>query len=50
MPDSGTSTPRLFTSQAQSAEDLLKSHTVGLVQLSDFRKRRKDVEDFASDG
>ncbi|KAI9868555.1 MAG: hypothetical protein M1830_005646, partial [Pleopsidium flavum] len=29
-----------FTSQASTAEDLLKSQTVGLVHLSDFRKRR----------
>ena len=41
-PPSGTSTPR-FTSQSATAEDLLKSHTVGLVNLADFRKRRADV-------
>ncbi|EXJ55406.1 hypothetical protein A1O7_08333 [Cladophialophora yegresii CBS 114405] len=41
-PPSGTSTPR-FTSQSASAEDLLKSQTVGLVNLADFRKRRADV-------
>ncbi|KAL8874710.1 MAG: hypothetical protein Q9198_006843 [Flavoplaca austrocitrina] len=29
-----------FTSQGATAEDLLKSHTVGLVHLNDFRKRR----------
>lgn len=40
---SGTSTPRAFTGQTASAEDLLKSHTVGLVNLADFRKRRADV-------
>jgi protein FAM50 len=39
---SGNSTPR-FTSQTTSAEDLLKSQTVGLVHLSDFRKRRAEV-------
>lgn len=42
-PQSGTSTPRNFTAQATSAEDLLKSQTVGLVHLADFRKRRADV-------
>ena len=42
-PDSRTGTPRSFTSQAASAEDLLKSQTVGLVNLSDFRKRRAEV-------
>ncbi|RMJ26501.1 XAP5 domain protein [Aspergillus sp. HF37] len=41
--DSGTSTPRSFTGQTASAEDLLKSQTVGLVNLSDFRKRRAEV-------
>ena len=41
-PPSGTSTPR-FTSQAASAEDLLKTQTVGLVNLADFRKRRADA-------
>lgn len=32
-----------FTSQAPTAEDLLKSHTVGLVHLNDFRKRRAEA-------
>ena len=32
-----------FTAQAPSAEDLLKSQTVGLVRLDDFRKRRADA-------
>lgn len=32
-----------FQSQAPSAEDLLKSQTVGLVALSDFRKRRAEA-------
>lgn len=40
---SGTSTPRAFTSQTASAEELLKSQTVGLVHLDDFRKRRAGV-------
>ncbi|KAJ5371395.1 uncharacterized protein N7496_007487 [Penicillium cataractarum] len=41
--DSRTSTPRSFTGQSVSAEDMLKSQTVGLVHLSDFRKRRAEV-------
>jgi protein FAM50 len=41
-PPSGASTPR-FTSQTATAEDLLKTQTVGLVNLADFRKRRADV-------
>jgi len=45
---SRSSTPILgtnsrFTSQNATAEDLLKAHTVGLVQLSDFRKRRAEA-------
>ncbi|KAF2276160.1 XAP5-domain-containing protein [Westerdykella ornata] len=32
-----------FTSQAATAEDLLKEQTVGLVQLDDFRKRRAEA-------
>ncbi|KAF2018788.1 XAP5-domain-containing protein [Aaosphaeria arxii CBS 175.79] len=32
-----------FTSQAATAEDLLKEQTVGLVNLSDFRKRRAEA-------
>lgn len=42
-PQSRTSTPRSFMNQTVSAEDLLKSQTVGLVNLSDFRKRRAEV-------
>lgn len=42
--DSGASTPvSRFTNQSATAEDLLKSQTVGLVHLSDFRKRRAEV-------
>jgi protein FAM50 len=40
---SGTSTPRSFANQTASTEELLKSHTVGLVHLDDFRKRRAEV-------
>ena len=32
-----------FTAQASTAEDLLQSHTIGLVNLSDFRKRRAEA-------
>lgn len=42
-PESSTSTPRSFAGQSVSAEDMLKSQTVGLVHLSDFRKRRAEV-------
>ena len=42
-PHSRTATPRSFANQTTSAEDLLKSQTVGLVNLSDFRKRRAEV-------
>lgn len=38
-----SSSARSFTSQTASAEELLKSQTVGLVHLSDFRKRRAEV-------
>jgi len=41
---SGSSTPNpRFTSQKKTAEDLLSTQTVGLVALSDFRKRRAEV-------
>ena len=44
MADSGDSTPNpRFTSTTQSAEDVLKEQTVGLVHLSDFRKRRAEA-------
>lgn len=32
-----------FTSQAATAEDLLKAQTVGLVNLNDYRKRRAEA-------
>jgi protein FAM50 len=41
--DSNTSTPRSFAGQSVSAEEMLKEQTVGLVHLSDFRKRRAEV-------
>jgi len=43
-PPSGSSTPNSrFTSQTKTAEDLLSTQTVGLVALSDFRKRRAEA-------
>jgi protein FAM50 len=43
-PPSGASTPNSrFTSQTKTAEDLLSTQTVGLVALSDFRKRRAEA-------
>lgn len=49
-PLSRTGTPGIiaqqrFTSQAQSAEELLAGQTVGLVALSDFRKRRAEANE-----
>ena len=32
-----------FTSQNETLEDVLKSQTVGLVNLSDFKKRRAEL-------
>lgn len=32
-----------FSTQTQNPEDLLKSHTVGLVHLDEFRKRRVEA-------
>lgn len=40
---SGTPGNGRFTAQAETAEDLLKSQTVGLVHLDDFRKRRAEA-------
>ena len=43
-PPSGSSTPNpRFTASAKTAEDLLSTQTVGLVALSDFRKRRAEA-------
>lgn len=47
MSDPGNATSR-FTCQATSAEELLKTQTVGLVQLDDYRKRRRDVQDIGA--
>ena len=40
---SETTPSNRFTSQGSTAQDLLASQTVGLVHLSDFRKRRADA-------
>jgi protein FAM50 len=41
---SGSSTPNpRFTTQSKTAEDLLSTQTIGLVALSDFRKRRAEA-------
>jgi protein FAM50 len=40
-----TSANSRFTSQAATAEDLLKAQTVGLVNLNDYRKRRAEALD-----
>lgn len=37
-----------FSGQSTTAEDLLKSQTVGLVKLDDFRKRRAEALDTTS--
>ncbi|OBT68539.1 hypothetical protein VE03_01691 [Pseudogymnoascus sp. 23342-1-I1] len=43
-PSSGSSTPNpRFKPQAKTAEDILSNQTVGLVNLSDFRKRRAEA-------
>ena len=49
---SGSSTPNTrFASQGYTAEDVLKEQTVGLVQLSDFKKRRAEaLEQLSCDG
>lgn len=44
QPQSGESTPNTrFKPTAASAEELLKEQTIGLVHLSEFRKRRADA-------
>ena len=37
-----------FMAQNHTAEDLLKEQTLGLVHLSDFRKRRAEAEEAAA--
>ena len=43
MSDSNTNPASRFASSGHTAEDLLKEQTVGLVHLSDFRKRRAEA-------
>lgn len=43
-PPSGTSTPNSrFQTESQSIEERVIAQTTGLVQLSDFRKRRAEA-------
>jgi protein FAM50 len=43
-PNSGSSTPNpRFTSSNKTTDELLANQTVGLVALSDFRKRRAEA-------
>ncbi|KAK5078593.1 hypothetical protein LTR64_002993 [Lithohypha guttulata] len=49
MSASNDSGQRSFATQKPSAEELLKDQTVGLVQLDDYRKRRREVEDQQGD-
>ncbi|KAL7276985.1 hypothetical protein RUND412_000022 [Rhizina undulata] len=42
-PPSRTTTPARFTNTTETLEDALKTQTVGLVHLSDFKKRRQDL-------
>lgn len=42
-PSSRTSTPARFTSNTETLEDALKTQTVGLVHLSEFKKRRAEL-------
>ena len=50
--NSGPATPdnSRFTSSVNTIEDRLQADTVGLVQLSDFRKRRAEALEAAQDG
>lgn len=41
----GSSAPSAFTSHATTAEELLKTQTVGLVSLSDYRKRHAEAKE-----
>ena len=42
--NSGASTPNpRFTAHTRDGEDVLKEQTIGLVHLSDFRKRRAEA-------
>ena len=43
MTDPATSTPSRFVANTETLEDVLKTQTVGLVHLSEFKKRRVDL-------
>lgn len=49
MTDHGNSALDSFTKPSASAEDTLKSHTIGLVPLAEFRKRKLDLLDSGKD-
>jgi len=42
-PDASVDRNSRFVAPQSTADDLLQSQTIGLVQLSDFRKRRAEV-------
>lgn len=44
-PHEENSTPSNFTSNNATAEDLLKTQTVGLVSLDDYRKRHAEAKE-----
>jgi protein FAM50 len=48
-PDNASASDARFVTQAHAVEDRLKADTVGLVQLSDFRKRRAEAFEAAQD-
>jgi protein FAM50 len=48
-PDIASASDARFVTQAHAVEDRLKADTVGLVQLSDFRKRRAEAFEAAQD-
>jgi protein FAM50 len=43
LPDASADPNSRFVAPQLTADDLLQSQTIGLVQLSDFRKRRAEV-------
>lgn len=49
MTDQDNSALDSFTRPSTTAEDALKSHTVGLVPLAEFRKRKHDLFDSGKD-
>ena len=44
-PREGSSTPSTFTSHNTTAEELLKTQTIGLVSLNDYRKRHAEAKE-----